>query len=110
MNRLVKAAKNTRTNWMEAFKVSMNIHGYAYYDIPDNLRYRYPAPGSCDLAKHDHPNLYKRHWKTPFRDSNLNIRMKEKRMPWADETEHFISEMPSLDPANEQDREYLKQQ
>jgi len=88
----------------------MNIHGYAYYDIPDNLRYRYPAPGSCALAKHDHPNLYKRHWKTPFRESNLNIRMKEKRMPWADETEHFISEMPQLDPANPIDREYLKNQ
>ena len=47
--------------------------GYHYYKEPDAIKYRFPAPGSCALAKEDHPNLYKDDWKTPFRYSEYNI-------------------------------------
>ena len=87
----------------------MNIHGYAYYEMPGEIRYRYPAPGSCDQAKIDHPNLFKRHWKTPFRDSHLNIRPKEKRLTWNEDAEHYISKIPALDPNDPFDAELLKE-
>lgn len=50
------------------------MKGHKYYDIPKEIKYRYPAPGSCPLDVEDHPNLYKKHWKTPFRHSPYNIR------------------------------------
>lgn len=109
MDRIVKRVNQTRTNWLEAFKVSCNIHGYNYYDIPENLRYRYPAPGSCALEKHSYPHLFKKHWKTPFRDSNYNLRMREHNISWEDDAETYISEVPHLDPNKPLDAEILKQ-
>ena len=110
MDRILKRAAKTRGNWLEAFKVACNIHGYNYYEIPGELRYRYPAPGSCALDRTSHPHLFKRHWKTPYRDSNLNIRPKEKKISWADDADHHISKVPKLDPAIEYDAEQLKKQ
>ena len=110
MSRVLSRAKQTQKNWWDAFKVSCNIHGYNYYDIPGNLRYRYPAPGSCPLDKTSHPHLFKNHWKTPFRDSHLNVRMKEKSISWEDQAEYGISELPNLDPSKERDAALLKEQ
>ena len=82
-------------------KKSVNIsNNYKYYDFHPNLKYRYPAPGSCELAKKDHPNLYKKHWKTPYRYSQFNIRPKEKFEDFGETTVNYISTMPELDPNN----------
>lgn len=110
MNRLANKASATRTNWWEAFKVTCNIHGYNYYEIPSELRYRYPAPGSGALDSASYPHLFKRHWKTPFRDSNFNIRNKPKRVAWDDDATNYVDKLPSLDPNNPYDAEMLKEQ
>jgi hypothetical protein len=57
-----------------------NIKGYEYYKMPDEVRMRYPAPGSVALDESSYPHLFKKHWKTPFRDSPYNIRRKEKKV------------------------------
>jgi hypothetical protein len=51
----------------------LSITGYKYYVPPPEVKYRYPAPGSCALDVDDHPNLYKNNWKTPFRQSDYNV-------------------------------------
>jgi hypothetical protein len=73
MDKVTTKLNLTRLNWWSAFKQSLNIKGYDYYKHPDELKYRYPAPGSCPKLPEDHPNLYKQHWKTPYRDSPYNI-------------------------------------
>lgn len=109
MDKILKRVKKVRNNWSEAFKVSVNIHGYNYYDLPGELRYRYPAPGSCALDKTSHLHLFKNHWKVPFRDSHFNVRAIPLKTTWPDETDHYISEFPSLDPNNEDHAELLKE-
>ena len=105
VEKLLSKARTTRNNWYEAFRVARGVKGHEYYKIPAELKYRYPAPGSCPLDEVDHPNLYKKHWKTPFRDSPFNIRSKEKTYTTAENTEHFIEGIPNLDPENnEHDR------
>ena len=59
--------------------MGVNIKGYEYYNIPGEIRMRYPAPGSVALDEVSYPHLFKKHWKTPFRDSQFNIRRKEKK-------------------------------
>jgi len=49
------------------------VKGYNYYKPPPEIKYRYPAPGSAPHDQNDHPNLYKAHWKTPYRESPYNI-------------------------------------
>jgi hypothetical protein len=49
------------------------VKGYNYYKPPPEIKYRYPAPGSAPHDEVDHPNLYKKHWKTPYRESPYNI-------------------------------------
>lgn len=90
VEKLISKAKLARSNWWEAFRLARGVRGDDYYEIPAEIKYRYPAPGSCPLDKVDHPNLYKKHWKTPFRDSPYNIRQKEKHWKTAENTEHFI--------------------
>jgi len=109
MNRLVNKVQSTRKNWFEAFKVGCNIHGYNYYEMPAEIRYRYPAPGSGALDSTSHPHLYKKHWKTPFRDSQFNIRNKEKRISLADDAIHHVSNLPNLDPENPNHANLLKE-
>ena len=100
VDKVLQKARATRKNWFEAAKMAVNIKGQSYYDIPDALMYRYPAPGSCPLDESDHPNLYKKHWKTPFRSSPYNIRQKEKTYTTAENTEHFIAELPEIDASS----------
>lgn len=45
--------------------------------MPEGIKYRYPAPGSCPLDVMDNPNLYKNDWKVPFRNSDYNIQKVE---------------------------------
>jgi len=73
VDKVVAKLSNTRHNWWEAFKLGISIKGYKYYKPPPELKYRYPAPGSCDHSEVDNPHLYKKHWKTPYRESNYNI-------------------------------------
>ena len=80
--------------------MSVSVKGHDYYEIPEEIKYRYPAPGSCPLDQSDHPNLYKKHWKTPFRESNYNIRQKEKTYTTAENTDHFIAKIPAFDSAD----------
>ena len=100
VDKLLNKARKTRKNWFEAFRMSVSVKGHYYYDIPEEIKYRYPAPGSCPLDKSDHPNLYKKHWKTPFRESPYNIRQKEKTYTTAENTDHFIEQIPSFDAAS----------
>lgn len=98
VDKVVKRAYKARDNWWEAVKAGVNLHGYYYYDIPPNLRYRYPAPGSCALDEVSYPHLFKAHWKTPFRNSQYNIRQKEKQITIAENIETFVSGIPEWDP------------
>lgn len=43
-----------------------------------------------------YPHLFKKHWKTPFRDSQFNIRAFERTMTQEENTEHFISGIPDM--------------
>lgn len=67
VDRIVKTVKKGRADAWDAFKKALSITGYKYYVPPAEVKYRYPAPGSCALDVEDHPNLYKNNWKTPFR-------------------------------------------
>jgi hypothetical protein len=80
VDKILTKASQTRKNWYEAFKMGCNIKGYEYYKYPDEIRYRYPAPGSVALDEVSYPHLFKKHWKIPFRDSPYNIRRKEKKV------------------------------
>ena len=78
--------------------MACNIKGYEYYQAPDEIRYRYPAPGSVALDETSYPHLFKKHWKTPFRDSPYNIRRKEKKITMAENTKNYISSITKWDP------------
>ena len=99
LDKLLGKARLARNNWWEATKLANTVKGHQYYEMPDMIKYRYPAPGSCALERVDHPNLFKMHWKTPFRDSHYNIRAKETVYDGAENTSHFISEIPTVDPS-----------
>jgi hypothetical protein len=47
MEKLATKINKTRLNWWVSFKEGLKIKGYEYYQPPPELRYRYPAPGSC---------------------------------------------------------------
>jgi len=95
--------------WWNAFKSAINIKGYDYYKPPGELKYRYPAPGSCAQDEEDHPNLYKKHWKTPYRESPYNIQKKEKMIDEEENSERYTSSIPVLDPNNEDDAAILRE-
>jgi len=67
VDRIIKTVKKGRADAWDAFKKTLSITGYKYYVPPVEVKYRYPAPGSCALDVEDHPNLYKNNWKIPFR-------------------------------------------
>ena len=90
VEKLIKAVKATRNNWWEAFCLARRVRGHDYYDIPAELKYRYPAPGSCPLDEESHPHLYKTNWKVAFRDSRYNIRDKETTYDNMENTQHYI--------------------
>jgi hypothetical protein len=101
VDKIVKTVSTTRKNWYEAFKMSVNIKGYEYYQMPDEIRYRYPAPGSVPHEAVSYPHLFKKHWKTPFRDSPYNIRKKEKVISPEDNTKTYISGLVEWDAEKE---------
>ena len=53
--------------------MGINLKGYNYYKPPPELKYRYPAPGSHAIDRESYPNVFKKHWKTPYRESPYNI-------------------------------------
>lgn len=63
-----------------SFVRGLSITGYKYYKgkLEDGVHFRYPAPGSGALDYEERPNLYKQHWKTPFRQSEYFVSKKEK--------------------------------
>lgn len=65
LNKITKA----RPEMWSAFKGTFKIKGYEYYQPPAEIKYRYPAPGSCAIDETDKFNLYKQDWKKPFRTS-----------------------------------------
>ena len=94
MDKIATKLNKTRLNWWEALKLSVNIRGYEYYKPPPEIKYRYPAPGSCAPTEADQPHLFKKHWKTPYRESPYNIQKKERHLTEAENTEVYVSEFP----------------
>ena len=103
MEKVLTKINKTRLNWWEAFKLSVNLKGYEYYKPPPEIKYRFPAPGSSPHHKDDHPHLYKKHWKTPYRDSPLNIQKKERRITDEENVEITYTAIPNLNPNDEYD-------
>lgn len=97
MDKVVTTFRVTRDRWYETFKLARGVRGHQYYKIPDGIKYRYPAPGSCAQDKENSPNLFKKHWKTPFRDSPYNIRPQEKKYDDMENTDHCIQAIPEFD-------------
>jgi len=86
VDRVVHATKKAQKDMWGAFKAGLAIKGYAYYEPPAEIKYRYPAPGSCSLDVKDHPNLYKNDWKVPYRNSDYYI----SKVEWAEDDDQFI--------------------
>ncbi len=104
MEKVIAKVQQTRINWWDATKQFTRLHGYRYYDAPKELKFRYPAPGSAPHDYHDHPNLFKKNWKLPYRDSPYNIRPTEKLWDPETESEHFVSQQPTLDSSDPYDQ------
>lgn len=75
-DKIVNAVKKTRADVWGAFKRGISIQGYKYYEPPQEIKYRYPAPGSVQLDQSDKRHL-KLDWKTPYKSTNYYVR-------WAD--------------------------
>ena len=73
-DKIVTAVKKSRADVWASFKKGISITGYKYYKPPPEVKYRYPAPGSCALDTTDRAHMYKLDWKTPFRVSDYNVR------------------------------------
>lgn len=78
MDKVVQKLTKTQQNWWEAFKFGMSLRGYDYWKHPEEIKYRYPAPGSVPQTKESYPHLYKHDWRTPFKDSPFDVRFKKK--------------------------------
>lgn len=110
MDKVLGKINQTRLNWWQAFKLGINLKGYNYYKPPPEIKYRYPAPGSAPHDEIDHPHLYKKHWKTPWRESPYNIQKKEKKVPDELNSEYYVSQFPEFDPADFMDQAILREQ
>jgi hypothetical protein len=108
-DKVVKAIKRGRADMWDSVVKGLSITGYKYYKPHESLgiHFRYPAPGSGALDWEDHPNLYKQHWKTPFRQSEYNISQKEKKV---DRSKAYIGWTPELDPNNPTDAKVMMYQ
>ncbi len=104
MDKVIAKVGQTRHNWWDATKQFTRLHGYRYYEPPKELKFRYPAPGSVAHERNDHPNLFKKNWKQPYRDSPYNIRPIEQRWTPDTETENFVSKQPTLDASDPYDQ------
>ena len=110
MDKLLGKVNQTRLNWYQAFKNGISVKGYEYYKPPGELKYRYPAPGSHPHEQVDHPHLYKKHWKTPFRESPYNIQKKEKRITDDENVEIYASPVPDFGPNDYHDQLIMREQ
>jgi hypothetical protein len=110
MDKILGKVNQTRLNWWSAFKSGISVKGYDYYKPPAELKYRYPAPGSSPHDEIDHPHLYKKSWKTPYRESPYNIQKKEKKVPVDVNTEMYLSSIPTFDPNDITDQAILREQ
>jgi len=102
------ALKAQKDAWV-AMKGTYKIKGYEYYEMPQELKYRYPAPGSCAMDPDDHFNLYKDDWKRPFRQSEYNIRAIELQYDDDDprQARSYISKPPpTFDPSHKREGHY----
>ena len=108
MDKVAKFVSKSRKDAWSAFKSGISIKGYEYYQPPDEIKYRYPAPGSCSMDPSDHFNLYKDDWKRPFRQSEYNIRPIE--LKYADDdprqAQSYISRYPNLDGKHPREGKY----
>jgi len=109
MDKVLGKINHTRLNWWQAFKLGIHLKGYDYYKPPPELKYRYPAPGSCPLDQVDHPHLYKKHWKTPYRESPYNIQKKERKITDDENVEVYASYFPEFDPNDLADQAILRE-
>ncbi len=109
MDKVLAKVSQTRLNWYHAVKGGLLVKGYEYYKPPPEIKYRYPAPGSCPLDEVDHPHLYKKHWKTPFRESPYNIQKKEKIITDEENVEVYVSSIPEFDPNNHYDQLLMRE-
>ena len=98
-DKIAKAANKARLDAWGAFRRSLSITGYKYYQPPPEVKYRYPAPGSCALDNVDHRHMYKLDWKTPFRQSDYNVRSIELRYDDDDprQATNYVAQIPSFD-------------
>ncbi len=110
MDKVLGKINNTRLNWWQAVKMGINLKGYDYYKHPAELKYRYPAPGSVPHSNVDHPHLYKKHWKTPFRESTHNIQKKEKKYTDDENSRHYYGNIPEFDPNDYYDQLIMREQ
>ena len=110
MDKVVGKIYQTRANWWQAFKLGVNLKGYDYYQPPPEIKYRYPAPGSVPHDEVSYPHIFKKHWKTPYRESPYNIQRKEKKVPNEINSEVSASSIPHLDPNDPDDQAYLREQ
>lgn len=110
MDKVLGKLNQTRLNWYQAFKGGISVKGYDYYKHPAELKYRYPAPGSCPLDEADHPHLYKKHWKTPYRESPFNIQKREKRITDEENVQVYASSFPEFDPSDYHDQLIMREQ
>ncbi len=110
MDKVLGKIYQTRENWWQAFKLGANLKGYDYYKPPPELKYRYPAPGSVAQDEQSYPHLFKKHWKTPYRESPYNIQRKGKRESEEANAEVSASQIPHLDPNDPYDKAILTEQ
>jgi len=76
-DKLVNAVKKSRADVWSAFKKSISLQGYKYYQPPQEIKYRYPAPGSVALDEADKRFQEKLDWKTPYKNTNYYVRPTE---------------------------------
>ena len=53
--------------------------------------------------------MYKKHWKTPYRESPYNIQKREKRITDEENVEVYASSFPELDPNDVYDRAIMRE-
>lgn len=99
VDRIVNKVTKQRLELWNAFKGTLKIKGYEYYQPPPEIKYRYPAPGSQALDEVDKFNMYKQDWKKPFRTSQFNIQKIDLAYYDDDprEAENLVSRVPQLD-------------
>ena len=53
--------------------------------------------------------MYKKHWKTPYRESPYNIRPKERKITPEENEEVYVSSLPEFDPTDYNDRLVMRE-